>query len=104
MGSIQREEWCAGVYLTKLIGQAEDVEDYVSWAALEIALTAIAADGKINEQSAESILEYMTYLAACMLSRAPELSLNTRDCLETIRDMNGMWADEAKANDANCPF
>jgi hypothetical protein len=87
MGSIQREEWCAGVYLTKLITQAEDIEDYVSMAALLVALQAINADGKINETTAETILQYVSFFAACILYRAaPELSINARDRFETIRD------------------
>ena len=104
MGSIQREEWCAGVYLTKLIGDAEDIEDFVSMVALEIALKAINADGKMDERTAESILEYVAHLAGCMLSRAPELSFNTRARLETIRDTDPTFADETKATDNNCPF
>jgi hypothetical protein len=88
MGSIQREEWCAGVYLTKLIGDAEDIEDFVSMVALEIALKAINADNHIGQETAEALANKMAELAHHLLQHdgSETLKPTLRSRLQTIYD------------------
>ena len=95
MGSIRREEWCAGVYLTKLIGHAEDMEDYVSMFALVIALKAINANNRIGQETAEDLACEMASLAGELLGQAESLSAETRVRLKRIRDTDPECAETA---------
>jgi hypothetical protein len=101
-------------FLTVLLEQiwqvySDNTDDFCSMYAIDIAITAIGADEKMNEQSAETILEYMSILADCMLGNS-ELSPAIRARLEAVRYTNPDFADspprtqaEIKA-DMGCPF
>jgi len=97
---IQPKDFVTTEFLALLLGQVQQVysdytEDWLSMHALDIAITAIAADENLDEESAKKILEHMSLIADWMLRGTSELSLNTRARLETIRDTNPDLAEPA---------
>src|SRR5262245_58711925 len=97
MINTQPREYGAGEFLALLLAQIEELyrdntEDYASMHALDIAIAAIEADEKMNENSAIIILEHMAMLADFMLRDTSELSFNTRARLERIRNTDPEFA------------
>ena len=97
----QPRDYGAGEFLALLLDQIEEVyydrtEDWTSIHALHIAIAAIGADEKMDEESAETILESMATLADWMLGSS-ELSPAIRARLETIRDTCPEFAKTAGA-------
>ena len=95
----QLRDYGAGEFLALLLAQIEMVyrdytEDWASMHALGIAIAAIEADEKMNENSAISILEHMARLADWML-RDSEFSPAIRARLETIRASDPEFAEPA---------
>ena len=94
----QPREYGAGEFLALLLRQIECVyrentDDYASMHALDIAIAAIAADEKLDERSAETILENMAALADWMLAGNSEFSPAIRARLEAIRDTHPDFAE-----------
>ena len=71
----------------------ENTDDYASIHALDIAIAAIAADEKLDERSAETILENMAALADWMLAGNSEFSPAIRARLEAIRNTHPDFAE-----------
>jgi hypothetical protein len=81
-------------FLALLLNQIETVyrensDDFASIHALNLPIAAIEADEKMNERSAETILEEMALLADWMLGS--EFSPASRARLEAIRASHPEW-------------
>jgi len=72
----------------------DNTEDWAAMHALDIVTAAIEADEKMNEESAETVLEYMSHLADWMLGN-PEFSPAIRVRLEAIRNTHPDFAEPA---------
>ena len=101
MTNTQPRDYGAGEFLAMLLAQIETVyrentDDYASMHALDIAIAAIEADEKMDEESAKKILEYMSLLADWMLGgEGSELSPAIHARLATIRGTHPDFAEPA---------
>ena len=98
MTNTQSRDYGAGEFLALLLRQIvqvydENTDDWASIHALDIAIAAIAADEKLDERSAETILENMAALAGWMLAGNSEFSPAIRARLEAIRDTHPDFAE-----------